>query len=246
MDSHLRTTQLFAIFISAAMISIQTRAAEPIEFPEEELATESVLPVFDEKVAVRGRIVKTANRFEVGGGVGLNLIEALYDNFTYNMAASYHFDEESAVTMLGTFTSNELSNMGKDLKAGRGIDTYFDASKAPSPEYFFSGNYQFTAYYGKVSVTKSTAMNLSMHGMAGVGAVSFGDSVEPLLNVGVGQRLYFTPSIALRLDLHLMIFRGPDPTSKTLTNTDPVRTSDELEKTLYYRSFLAGSLVFLL
>jgi hypothetical protein len=38
--------------------------AETIEFPEEELATESVLPVFDKTVVVRNRTITRAGRVD--------------------------------------------------------------------------------------------------------------------------------------------------------------------------------------
>lgn len=240
---HLQLLVLAAIFLFAGRIY----AADPIEFPEEELARESVLPVFDKRVAVRERLVKTEGRFEVGGGAGLNLIEALYNNITFNFLGSYHFDEMQAFTFQAVFPSTKLSNMGKDLQAGKGLNgAKFDASKAPAPEYLMSGLYQYTAYYGKISMTKEKAMNLSLHGMLGGGVVSWGDSVEPMVNVGMGQKLYFTPNFALRVDLNLMMYQGPDPTSKKLEPTDPKRDSDYFKKTLYFRSFLTAGVVFLL
>jgi outer membrane beta-barrel protein len=222
-------------------------ADNTIEFPEEELAKESVLPVFDKKVAVRERLVKTAGRLEVGGGAGLNLIEAVYNNITVNGVFSYNFDEEQAFTLQAIFPSTQLSNMGKDLQQGKGLNgKKWDASKAPAAKYLISGNYQYTAYYGKISMTKEKAMNLSLHGMAGLGAVSWGDSVEPMVNVGIGQKLYFTPNAALRLDMNLMIYQGPDPTSKDLDPGQPSRDSDYFTKTLYFRSFLTAGFVFLI
>ncbi len=249
MFSHQKFTRHLQLLVLPAIFLFACRglAADTIEFPEEELATESVLPVFDKKVAVRERIVKSTGRFEIGGGAGLNLIEALYNNITFNGVASYHFNEESAFTLQAVFLNTSLSNMGKDLQAGKNLNSNtFDASKAPAPEYLISGNYQFTAYYGKISTTKDSAMNLSLHGMAGGGMVSWGDSMEPMVNVGMGQRLYFTPNAALRFDLNLMMYQGPDPTSKPLTATGPSRDSDYFTKTLYFRSFLTAGLVFLL
>jgi outer membrane beta-barrel protein len=242
---HLQHLVLSAIFLIVGQNFVF--AADAIEFPEEELAKESVLPVFDKKVAVRDRIVNTTGRFELGGGGGLNLIEALYNNITFNALASYNFDEMQAFTLQAIFPSTSLSNMGKDLQAGKGLNNKkFDASKAPAPEYLVSGLYQYTAYYGKISMTKESTMNLSLHGMAGGGMVSWGDSMEPMLNVGMGQKLYFTPNVALRFDLNLMMYQGPDPTSKDLDPSDPARESDYFKKTLYMRSFLTAGVVFLL
>ncbi len=244
---------LVHLCISISLFSLAASKAyadEPIELPDEELATESVLPIFDKTVAVRQRLVNTAGRLEFGAGAGLNLIEGLYNNFVFNFAGSYHLDEENAITLFAIIPNKGLSNQGEDLKGDLTLDAGagggFDASKAPMPELFFTGNYQFTAYYGKISVTKKKAMNLSLYGMGGIGAVKWSDKTEPLLNVGIGQKLYFNPNSAIRFDLQLMTYRGPDPTSQALPASGPSHDSGYFTTTTYFRSFLTVGLVFLL
>ena len=224
-------------------------AAEQIEFPEEELATESVLPVFDETVVVRNRKVTVSNRFELGMGLGLNLLEPLYNNNVYNLSGAYHFDETNGMNVTAVFQGSGLSGNGEDLKNGKGIDSTFDASRAPSPENYLFANYQATAYYGKISVTKTKAMNLSLYGLLGLGLVSFTDSTEPALNIGFGQKLYFSKNFALRADFSVAGYNGPDPTKPKglpLTTTNPSRNSDDFESTFYFRSFLTLGFVYLL
>lgn len=242
---------LVRLCFSISLISLAASHAyadEAIELPEEELATESVLPVFDKTVAVRERLVNTAGRLEFGAGAGLNLIEALYNNYVYNLELGYHMNEESAITLMAVIPSGGLSNMGNDLKEGKGLNNgkTFDASLAPAPELYFTANYQFTAYYGKISITKTKAMNLALYGLGGLGAVKWTDKTEPLVNVGIGQKLYFNPSMALRFDLQLMTYRGPDPTSVELLAGSGERGSDAFKQTTYFRSFLTMGLVFLL
>ena len=111
-------------------------------------------------------------------------------------------------------------------------------------------NYQFTAYYGKLSLSKQAVMNLSLYGLAGVGLVNWSDAAEVGLNFGVGQKLYFSPNLALRLDLTMAIYRGPDPTSPKTTNNELLTGleplgSDQFDTTVYFRPFLAGALVYL-
>ena len=225
--------------------------AETIEFPEEELATESVLPVFDKTVVVRERTVKTAGRIEVGGGAGLNLVEPLYEQMVFNLTGSYHFDEINAVNFNALFISDGLSNAGTDLRAGEGLQpgNSFDASLAPTVQSMYFLNYQFTAYYGKVSVTKQTTMNLSLYGTAGVGMVNWSDASEIGLSAGIGQKLYFTPNVALRLDLNLSMYQGPDPTSPknstAMQEGNPSLESGDFDSTVYFRPFLTGALIVL-
>lgn len=229
------------------MISI-AHAAETIELPEEELAAESVLPVFDKTVAVRNRLVSTKSKVELGGGIGLNLIEGLYNNTVFHGQLTYHFSEEKALSIFAILASDELSNTGKDLKAGDGIlPNTFDASLAPSPEYFIIANYQFTAYYGKVSISKTRAMNLALYGLAGGGFMSWSDGeFSPVLNAGIGQKFYFTPQFALKADLQMKIYQGPDITSKDLDAGGPKRDSSYFSEETFFRPFLTIGAVFLL
>ncbi|MEK6555496.1 MAG: outer membrane beta-barrel domain-containing protein, partial [Bdellovibrionota bacterium] len=209
------------------------------------MATESVLPVFDKTVAVRNRLVTTAGRAELGGGLGFNLIEGIYTNTVFHGTASYNFSEEKAVTLFMIMGSSELSNTGKDLKAGRGLsNNTFDATLAPSPEMFITGNYQFTAYYGKFSVSKQKAMNLALYGLAGGGLLTWSDGeMSPVLSAGVGQKFYFNPNFALRADLQMMVYQGPDITSKPLQVGTGKKDSSYFSDETFFRPFLNASLV---
>lgn len=233
---------LFVIF--STVVDVR---AETIEFPEEELATESVLPVFDKTVVVRNRAITTAGRLEFGAAVGLSLIEALYDNMLFGFNGAYHFDETRGMQFQLLMQSDGLSNNGQKLKDGVFDGVNFDASMAPSPEMYLLGNYQLTAYYGKISVTKSTSLNLSLFGLLGMGVVKFTDGVsEPALNAGFGQKFYINENLAIRFDLGLTMFQGPDPTSRQNLTGGGQLTSDDFDSTLYFRSFLTAGLVYLL
>lgn len=236
-------------YIVLILLSTQVVRAETIEFPEEELATESVLPVFDRKMVVRERAVKTEGRFEIGVGTGLNLAEPLYGQAVFNFGLGYHFSELHGVNFTGFFLNDELSKAGKDLKVGKGIPVEFDASLAPTVDSMYFLNYQLTAYYGKMSITKQTTMHLSLYGLAGGGIVQWSDTTEMALDLGIGQKLYFTPNLAFQLDLMMAVYQGPDPTSPKFDagqlNDGNSHKSNEFDSTVYIRPFLTGSLILL-
>jgi len=237
-----------ALFFSSLLLSMASvlplARSQTIEFPEDELAQESVLPVFDKTVVVRNRAITTAGRFEIGGGLGLSLIEALYSNFVYGFNGAYHFDEIRGIQFQVLMQPEGLSSNGEKLKNGA-AGVPFDPSRAPSPETFAMVNYQMTVYYGKISLTKQKSMNFSLFCLAGIGLVQFSDATEPALNVGFGQKFYFNPNMAFRFDLGLTMFQGPDPTSINLP-PGPELSSSAFDSTLYFRSFLTAGLVFLL
>ncbi|MCB0362514.1 MAG: outer membrane beta-barrel domain-containing protein [Bdellovibrionales bacterium] len=221
--------------------------AEKIEFPDEELASESVLPVFDKVAVVKNRNVVTAKKFEFGGGLGMNLMDPFYNPFNYNLSLAYHFDEVHGINLASAIWNDGLSTYGEQLRNGEGLSgDFFDPSRAPHPKSIVMGNYQYTAYYGKISLSKKAVMNLSMFALAGLGSISFGDQNSIALNFGFGEKFYFTPYLALRLDLRMLVFRGPDPTSLRLIPTDVVRSSSEFEETTYFQTLMTLGLVFLI
>lgn len=234
-----------ALFV---LSSFQSARAEVVEFPEDELAKESVLPVFDKTVVVRERAITTAGKFEIGAGLGLNLVEPLYEQLVYDFSASYHIDEIHGVNVTAYMLSTGLSKAGTDLKNGVGLSgNQFDASLAPQVENMIFGNYQFTAYYGKISITNQTTMNLGLYGLLGAGLLKWTDKASFGLDAGIGQKIYFTKNLSLRIDLTVMLYQGPDPTSPKSgapLNTVELKTSD-FESTYYIRPFLTSSLVYM-
>ena len=224
--------------------------AEIIEFPEEELARESVLPVFDRIEVVKSRNVPTKERFEVGGGFGLNLTEALYDNKSFNVHVTYNFTNLHAFNFMYISPFTGLSDMGQDLADGKGLSGgRFDASLAPYPEGYMMANYQITAYYGKISLSKKFVMNIALYGLAGLLNVTFSDTSSIGAIAGLGQKFYFNENFGLRFDLIVMTYSGPDPTTAPNTLNPNLITSQissaELKDTIYFRTYFNFGLVYL-
>lgn len=238
-------------FIGAIFLHINLAIAETIEFSADELATESVLPVFDKKMVVRERAVKTEGRFELGIGGGLNLAEPLYGQAVYNFEFGYHINELHGLTLTGFYLNDELSKAGKDLKAGKGLaGVSFDASLAPTVGSMYFANYQLTAYYGKLSMAKQSVLHLSLYGFFGGGVVQWSDTNELALDMGIGQKLYFAANMALQTDLMMAVYQGPDPTSPKFgsdkqLNDGVARKSSEFDSSIYMRPFLTISYIYL-
>lgn len=232
-------------FLAAFSCASSSFAAEEIELPEDELARESVLPVFDKTVVVRNRAISLSKRFELSANMGLNMLEPFYESMVVGFGGAYHFNETHGVNFTYMMLQDTLSSNAKALQAGQGIGSPYDVSKAPSVESLLIANYQMTAYYGKISVTKKKAMNLSLYGLAGAGLVNWSDSTNIALNVGIGQKLYFNNHFAFRADLSMAMYQGPDVTSKTLAPSDPNRGSDYFDKTLFFRTYLTAGIAYL-
>lgn len=222
-------------------------SADTIEFPEEELATETVLPVFENQRGVLNRRVTTAGRIELGGGAGLTLNEAFFEPINFNLQATYHFDELHAINLMGYFFQDGLSQYGDQLKNATNLGRNFDASKGPAPSNLLLANYQVQAFYGKISLTKKSVINLALVGTLGGGLLNYnsGDSV-PALSAGFGQKFYFSKNVALRFDFRILGFQGPALTSEVLDPAGEEKGFGEFDEELFFNTYLSSSLVFLL
>lgn len=241
---------LATLTVALTPLPLFARETTVIEFPEEELASESVLPVFPELSTVRDRNVVTDGRFELGVMGGQSLTEPVFNPWNAGITATYHFTEEHAVNLFTTFFFQGLSSNGENLhsiETTNGSTTELRPEYAPAPKYLGLANYQFTAFYGKISLSKATVMNLSLYGLAGGGMIAIGDVTKPVVNIGLGQKFYFNSSFALRFDLRLAAYQGPNPLSIPLTSdvTADVPAS-EFEERLNLMSLLSVGAVWLL
>ncbi len=230
--SYVLIKPISSIGLSLILLVGPIAEAKKIRLSEDELSKEAIMPVFDEKIVIKNRRVVHKNKVEIGLFGGNVMSEAIYDPLTFGASLAYHMDNTHGIFATLGLYQDKLSSNGERLKNGQVIPTsggmpkYFDASRAPQKEFMIAGHYQYTAYYGKVSLTKESVMNLSLYGLLGGGAYLMDGLVAPMINLGVGQRFYFTKSIAFRLDLLLSSFYGPDITStsgtaNSLDNTTP-------------------------
>lgn len=243
-------------FCSLLILAAHGAFADEIEVPEEELARETTLPVFDKRRAVLNRHITTVEKFEVGGGFGLEMNEPFYNDYMFNLQGTYNFTETHSLNILGLFWMDGISTYGEQLKAGVDKDKNgnftgpndvepFDPTKAPHPVWGLFGNYQFTAYYGKISVSKLGVMNLNLYGLAGLGYINMDQVSTVGLNLGVGQNFFFTKTFGLRLDLRWLIFQGPDATSQKLRPQDHP-SADSFSDRIMYNGQISLAGVFIL
>lgn len=253
-----------ALFISLLCFSFNALAVT-IEFPEDELARESVLPVFDNAVAVKSRLVPTAKRMEVGLATGFAMNEPFFKSLRYGGSLAYHFTETHGVFVQGLLYSDGLNNNGNtlantDFNSGPTAETYIRIQYAPQPSYHLMANYQITPYYGKISVFKDFVMNLSLYGLLGVGVIDVGGESVPAFNVGFGQKFYFSKNWGIRADLGLMAYNGvnyflgkgggrsplEDQSNSTTDNVTTKVPVSEFERTMNYDLHLSIAVIFLI
>lgn len=194
------------IVLFVLLFSIESHAVK-IQFPEEELASESVLPKFDNPEPVKNRSVTTAGRFEVTGMFGWTLNDVFVDPITIGAIATYHINEIHAFQFYANkFTAKENSYPGQ-IQNETGVALPHPAL----PESAFLLSYQITPFYGKLSITSQGVMNMAFYGTAGVGTYNVDGDNNFAMSAGLGSKLYFTKRLNLRLDYRWFFFNAKDP-----------------------------------
>ncbi len=199
--------------------------AVKVEFPDEELAQESVYPVFDTSTSVKKKNVVTENRFEAELFAGWTLNDSMVEPFNYGGAITYHLSDITGIELFFTTFSSKISGYAEELKSKPGYGMNF-VDQVPKPQYAFLGSYHITPYYGKISLTKQTVWNIMIYGTAGIGLISFdtGDLTNATWNggdssltfsAGLGLKIYFTNKLSLVSDLRYLFYQGPNPVYKS-------------------------------
>lgn len=223
-----------------------------IEFPTEELASESVLPYFDHPEAVKNRLVPTAKRLELGVFGSYSLTEPFYDPRAFGANATYHLTEVHGVNLMGQVYVGGISSYADQLNPiplsnGQHGVTSLNLQYAPAPKYLFLANYQYTAFYGKISLTKDYVMNLSLFGLLGAGAMGVGDTTAPVLSLGIGQKFYLGSSFAIRFDLRGIAYNGPDVlTGPDLNAATSVVSASQFTTKIQFGTLLSAGVVYIL
>lgn len=223
------------------LISVNLKAeTDVIEFPEEELATESVLPKFDYHESVKQKYISFSQRFEVGGFVGLALNEPFFNQTKLGLNGTYYTSEKSGWNLMYSMYSSGTTSNAKALKEASNLDV----SKAPAPKSLLLANYEMNAFYGKMSLSKKTVAHTSLYGLVGAGMMAFEGKSNPALSVGLGEKFYFGKNFALRVDLRLVVNQAPSPTSSTQIKTSNPGT-EEFKQKVTYNSLLDVGFVYL-
>lgn len=204
----LHSHRICLVFTSIVILGLAAKADEVIEFPENELAQESVVPKFDRPDVVKSRNVITAKKFELAPFFGFVATEPIYNQTKMGLNIAYHWNEDSAFSVNYSMFAGGLNSQYTDqLKQNYNLDF----SRAPKQKFALFGNYEYKAYYGKVSFTKQGTMNLSTCPLIGVGMISYDSKSYPGLDFGIGQKFYFSKSVGLRIDYKFQYAQGPSP-----------------------------------
>lgn len=204
---------LLACFLVALFaLSGLAKADDVVQFPESELARESVLPVFDQPEAVKKRFVPTDGRIEIGGFLGTSLNDAFLYNYPLGIEAQYHLNEISALgLMVEAFASTNTSYVGQLQNQVNGAGQKIPFAQNPQANFAALAEYEFTPYYGKISLSKQNVLNLNISATARAGMLNLsvgGSSIAA--GLGLNERFFLTRNFGIKLDLSALLYTKPD------------------------------------
>ena len=235
-DVHKSKSIKFSITAGLLLLfSVQLRAQE-INVPTDELAKESVYPVFDNPVSIKNRNVKDYHTIDIGVFGGLAITEPISNTSRFGVSLNYHFTEVHSLGLQWSKNSNGLSKDAEGLKTDFGLDF----SRVPYPEYSLMADYNYKLYYGKLSVTKNGVINTSIYTSASAGTIKYVHKSYPMMAVGVGERFYLTDNFALKVDLRMFVNQAPIPfkSGALRAGIDPVPSYDSFSDRLTYTTNL--------
>ena len=208
-------------FVLCLFFSVFSAHAVKIHFPDEELAAESVLPLVSAPEVVLNRNISLKFKTELSFGLGVGLDEPFYNKYYPTGILTFHLTEIHAISLMGAYFFPMRSSGGNCLAHNTAVldqesaDTClktkkFDSLLAPYPQFALFLNYQHTPYYGKISLSKSWVLNLSIYGFAGGGLVVSDQNNQWLaLDLGFGKKLYFNKWLGFRASLGFFGYYGP-------------------------------------
>ncbi|MCC6276361.1 MAG: outer membrane beta-barrel domain-containing protein [Oligoflexia bacterium] len=216
---------VFAFLFVALSLNVSLVKAETIKFPEEELARESVLPVFDQPEAVKKRLVPMESRFELNPLVGSFLSDPWFNAYPLGAKIAYHFDEIHSVGIFGSyFISQRASEIAAVQELNNGQNIPF--ARAPYPSFLGLLEYEFTPFYGKISLTKQRVMHLNIGAIVGGGLLGVKSDVASDSSVaisgGITQRFFFTRDIGIKADIRALFYQQEDVVLQTVTKKNTV------------------------
>ena len=188
-------------------LSSPSKSSELIELPPEELARESVLPVFDRREATKNRMIITEKKMEAHVLYGVSLSEAVSNTNRMGLGIYYNWTEYHSLGVLYAKNSSGLSSYSNQLNTKFG----WDLGRAPRPDYAAFLDYNFKAYYGKMSLTKMAVGNFILFFSGSGGIVKYVHKTYPALSLGIGQKFFFNRSLSLRIDFRLQGHNAPNP-----------------------------------
>ena len=245
------------------LLCLSFAEGKEIRFPDEELAPESVFPVFENnKQATMNRRVQLKNKLGISGSFLGRMDEPFLHPVTFSGAVEFFFNETHGVRISSFYFWPGLSSIGLSVISQT---KDFDPGKVHYPHFGFFFSYALTPFYGKISLATNAVVNLNLSMYFGLGALALDYDVqyssdmrwaysalmELNQKVFIGRRFYFHGSLSF------LIYHAPNPiwcrggpgytgndSCNLYVNRRDVLSYEETEKDILFRTIVGGGLGF--
>lgn len=201
------------MLVASFFISISAHADE-IQFSEEELPKEAVMPRLDTPKAVLNRKLSYEKKFTADLAYGWLLDEPFYNNQYIAALASYSTDESNGFGVKYLSFGSGVSDYSKQFQASATPGP--DFSQAPGPKNGYMLFYERRMMYGKLSIAKKHVMPSFLIWDAEAGMMTYGSRQLPLAGGAIANRFFLKPQLGVSLTLHAYFRQLVDPLSQNL------------------------------
>ncbi len=213
----------------------QTSVAETIKFSEDELAPESVLPIFPRSVYVKNRNIVKTNSLEIQPVAGISMNNPFFDAFTLGGSLGFYFSEEHGINLMVSKMFDKKSKYAVALEQYQEGGTVkpqqkFDVFQRHDMVALF--NYEYSPFYGKLSLAKWINLNTDIVATLGAGYVFLKDAEFPAISIGLGQRFYLGKSFGFRFNIYSFFYKGVDYLARKYIEQTGKLDSNTIDKEL--------------
>lgn len=159
---------------------------------------------------VQNRLYTKERKFQLGAFGGILNSDPFLSVRSIGASFGFHFSEYLAVQLQGWKSFASPSSALKTFESTRGATT-----NTNNPKGYFGAEGALSLVYGKLSLFGQRILYYDLHLLGGLGAsvTETGTYLTP--HLGLGQQIYLSRSLALRLDYRLMAY-GEDIKEKVI------------------------------
>lgn len=212
-----RALVLFAVLSAGAAFAQKSSEDEAGDVSE--VDKDASGPLKDRIRPVSGHLFLMGGRFEVSPELGVSFRDAFWQKVSFGAAFTYHFTEEVALSLRGTYNVSLISGNAQICQPGGGCSaptytelTTYDghtANVAYGLLSLLAGlDLQWSPLYGKVALFSEGILNFNMYGLIGPSFLMYGPSNQFTVggHAGIGFRFVINEWLALRLEVRDVIY----------------------------------------
>lgn len=206
---------------------------------DDELPSESVIPITDNNSSVLNKKVKFAKHFQLDLGTGSVLDEPLINANYFIIRASYYTTEEYSFGLGLRSRFGGKTTYSEQLGEGS-ARLEFQRAPQPTTSNFVSFGYNF--YYGKISLGKNVVVPAATKLDTDFGMQTFGTTSKPFLQSAITQSFFVGNHVAVGLSIGVSLAQTYDSTSVNIRSTQPIPSESAFSTKMQTNQYLSVNL----